>query len=326
MNTQAAQTARARSRGYNMLSAFVARGLTAEMMPSLQKVAALAPALPQPYDAEHAAAAHYQVFGRTVFANQSVFLDGAAQRGGDEVERVRVAYGHCGFAPPVSLEVDGLACEFAALAHLCAAEADAWEDGLAPAAGKARTLQARFLADHLLRWLPGLCEVLQRRPLPLYAKAGVLFGGYVADHAAELASHLAPPGNVALSPAPDPAAADTRLGEIATWLLAPACAGFLLTHDDLHAAAGAGNLPTGFADRRTTLMDLLRAAGAYDALPAVLNVLDARTAQAGAAYAVMADENPALGPWVRPWMDRTANTHSLLAAMRNTQRQVTSWA
>lgn len=310
------EAARARSQGYNLLSALIARGLTVEMMPALQQVAAVAGALPERYDADEAAAEHYALFGRTVFAYASVFCSRAAQRGGEEVARVLVTYAACGFAPPDALEADGLACELAALAYLCAAEADALEDGLAAEVHKSRTHQAQLLADHLLGWLPAICEALQRQPQPLYAVAGALLCGFVGDHAAPFAPEFVPRSAVTLIPAPDPADSSTRLAEIADWLLAPVCTGYLLTRDDLHRVAAAPGIPTGFADRRNTLMDLLRAAGARDALPALLNLLDERVAQASAAYAMMADENPLLEPWVSAWMERTANTHNLLAAMR----------
>ena len=72
----------------------------------------------------------------------------------------------------------------------------------------------------------------------------------------------------------------------------------------------------GFGDRRTLLMDLLRTAGDAGALPALLNMLDARAAQAGAAYALMADDAPALASWPGAWIERTHAAHALLAAMR----------
>ena len=316
---QEAENARARSRGYNLLSVFMATGLSAAMLPALVQVDALAAALPTRFDADTAAAAHFEVFGRAIFASQSVFTDASAQRGGDEVVRVRATYAAMGFEPPSGLEEDSLACELAALAHLCAAEADAWRDGVESAVTQARTLQAAFLVAHMLRWLPPLCEALAQQPLPLYAAMGALLGNVVGDHAAELTADavpLLPPVAVEQPHAPNPAAPATRLTEIVAWLLAPACAGFLLTHTDIQRAAAAAALSTGVSDRRATLMQLLQGAGAYHTLAPLLEALALRATQARAAYAEMEDASPTLAPWVRVWDARAADTLALLAAMR----------
>jgi len=111
-------------------------------------------------------------------------------------------------------------------------------------------------------------------------RVGVDLGAEVLEVSARIGSDLVMAATARLS-APNPLASSTRLGEIADWLLAPASAGFLLTRDDLRAIAVALDIPAGFAERRTLLMDMLRAAGESDALPALLNALDARVAQAG---------------------------------------------
>ncbi len=257
---QRIQTAQARSRGYALLSRFTAHGLCTDMLPTLRQVPLLAETLPQTYDADAAAAAHYAVFGRTVFAYESVFLSDAALRGGHAVARVATTFAECGFAATDAQEADGLPSELACLAHLCAAEAEALEDGQASAADRAHALQAQVLAKHLLCWLPPVCEVMQRLPDSLYANVGALLWDFVADHATALTTPLAfsPPASAPQS-APNPLAQSTRLGEIADWLVAPVGAGFLLTREDLHTMAASLDVPTGFADRRTLLMDLLRA-------------------------------------------------------------------
>ncbi len=267
------------------------------------------------FDPDAAAAAHYQVLGREVFAAQSVFLSVSGRRGGDEVARVLATYARCGFTPPPMLESDDLACQLAALAHLCAAEAESWEDNLAAIANSSCALQAQLLDDHLLRWLPALSEALQRQPFPLYARSAALLLGVVDDHVDHLGATMPAPTPLIAIHTPDPRAADTRLREIADWLLAPVCAGFLLTHGELQAIAAGAVLPHGFVDRHTMLMDMLRAAGAADALPALLTALEARATQATTAYARMAEEWVALKPWVAPWITRVARTTEMLAWM-----------
>ncbi len=310
-----ASQARAYSRGYQLLGAFSAQGLTSQMLELLRQVGALAELLPHLYDAEGAAAAHYRVFGQSVPAWQSAFLSADGRRGGDEAERVQIACAHIGFAPPAALDADSLACELAALAHLCAAEADAWEDGKQSPARQARVLQATFLGDHLLRWLPPLCEALQRQP-PLYAAVGALLRDVVADHASALAAFMPLPQPATVAAPPDVGASETNLGAIVGWLLAPASAGFLLMHEELQQMAASASLPAGFGDRRTTLTQLLRAAGEYDALPLLLDALEVRTAAAAAAYAAMAAASDSLAPWVQGWAARTVVTLGLLNAMR----------
>ncbi len=315
-----AARAHARARGYNLLGLLVGRGLTPELRPLVEAVSALADAwhatLPGPYDADRAAALHYQTFGFHLHAYQSVFLEPDGRLAGGEAERVRSAYVAAGFAPPADDEPDALAAELAYLGRLCAAEGAAWEEGRAADAEQVRRVQRDFLRRHLLRWIAPLCATLERQEVPFDAALGALLLEFVAEHAEELAVHTRPPPAFPPAP-PDPLAdPETRLEQVAAWLLAPPHSGLYLGRADLARLARAANLPAGFGERRTMFLGLLRAAGHYDALPALLDALNRTVTEVEVYYAALLEEHPTLAAWVTPWTRRLAGTHHLLAGLR----------
>ncbi|NOY93408.1 MAG: molecular chaperone TorD family protein [Deltaproteobacteria bacterium] len=76
-------------------------------------------------------------------------------------KQVKVEYARAGFLPPKELLPDHLTTELRYLAALCVAEADAFTRN---ELGRARQLRERerdFLSQHLLCWLPTLCERLE---------------------------------------------------------------------------------------------------------------------------------------------------------------------
>jgi TorA maturation chaperone TorD len=78
--------------------------------------------------------------------------------------------------------------ELGYLAFLCAAESEALEDGKQPIATQIRHLQANFLTNHLLQWLPPLVLAVQRQNHPFYGALAALTLALADDHLAALAS------------------------------------------------------------------------------------------------------------------------------------------
>lgn len=87
------------------------------------------------------------------------------QRSRDEV---LAAYRQAGFERSGDLNVpeDHVAIELEFMARLCRKEADALRAGDEAAAQAARDLQRDFLRDHVLAWVPQLCDDLEKRAQP----------------------------------------------------------------------------------------------------------------------------------------------------------------
>ena len=299
------EIAQARSRAYNLLSQLWLDGLTPALYDHVSHIPELAAALPAQFDADRAAAAHQHLFGFSLFPFESLFLTRDGLVGGEASGRVQEAYFGFGFAPPADHAPDHLGLALAALAFLTGAEADAWRDGLDATAARMAGLQQTFLQQHLARWIAPVTIAVRRSGEPFYAQVAALTDQVVSDH---LATNMALP---TLPPADGLSLDDpgTGLREIARWLLTPLDCGLVLTRDDLRALARAVDLPTGFGDRQQMLVNLLRAAGGYDLLPALVAQLRAVTAAWQAAYAERADAKPEM---VRPWAARATVTAGLL--------------
>lgn len=310
----AAARARLRARGWALLSALAARGPAPDLLPVLRAVPTLAAALPEPLDIDHTAAQHYEVFGLTVPAAQSLFLEVDSPSAGTETQRVYRSYAATGYEPPPGCEADSLAAELALLARLSSGEAGAWSEANSGAARRLRAMQRVFLTDHLLRWLPPLCEALERQAA-FYAAVAGLLAEFAAEHAGDLDAG-APDGwqlPAAANLVADPA---TRLDDLVTHLLLPARCGFLLDRAWMRAAGRAAELPVPFGDRRLMLTSLLRAAGEFEKLAAVLDALEARAALAIDSYAAAADDLPAAAPWWAPWRKQADATRALIRDVR----------
>ena len=118
------------------------QGLTAVSLPYLQTIPDVAAVLPADFDEDQAAADHYQLFGFNVFPYQSIFLDPAGLLGGSITDEVVRSYSQAGLSVgPAGNQAtdespDHLGYELRLMAFLCAAEADAWRDGLPAEAGR----------------------------------------------------------------------------------------------------------------------------------------------------------------------------------------------
>jgi putative dimethyl sulfoxide reductase chaperone len=181
----ASDIALARHHTYTLLGRLYADGLTAELLPYakelLGETAVTQYAIPNTqYDPNEAAATHHTLFRFNIFPYQSIFCDASGLLGGAESERVRAAYLESGFE---TAEPDHIASELHFLAFLCAAEAEARQDGLMAIAAQCQTRQANFLRDHLLTWLPPFVIALEQAGQPFYAALATLTLDFVADHA-----------------------------------------------------------------------------------------------------------------------------------------------
>lgn len=313
------QSAQARANSYDLFSQLFLHGLTADTLPIVQMIPELAATLPDTLDLDRAAAEYQRLFGLNLFPFQSIFLDPSGLVGGDEADRVAAAYAECGFVPLATGEgIDHIGQQLACLAFLCAAEAEALEDGKAAIALRIQRLQQNFLNQHLLRWLPPLVCTLQRQDNPLFATIADLLLGLVDAHAAELeqSSPLTPHPSSLPVPPDLLSKDDTTLRDIAIHFLRPAWSGLALTRSDLTAIGREFRLPSGFAERETQFVNLLRAASQYGQFAAVLDAIGKRIEMDNGYLAASELASSTLRESISIWRQRLNESKQLLEALK----------
>lgn len=319
-----AEAALARHHSYALLSRLFLDGLTSDLLSTLRQIVALAALLPSSFDADEAAATHYDLFGLNVFPYEAVFLDSsprgsAIQLGGPVTQRVQQQMKASSYTPQAGdVSPDHIGHEFGLLAHLSGAEVDAWEDARREIALRLRLRQRDFLHDHLLRWLPALAQAIRDQGQPFYTALGDLALELVQDHALALPiSQIEPSAHT--DAAPSLKDENTGLRQIARFLSAPSLSGVYLSRDTISAMARDVGVPRGFGGRQQMLENLFRAAVQYDSLDALLHALNDVILRWQHAYrnAFVAD----LHPFVQPWQARTFATRALLKEMSLISRE-----
>jgi putative dimethyl sulfoxide reductase chaperone len=310
----------ARHHTYTLLGRLYTDGLTTELLPYARELLGETAVAPYAirntqYDPNEAAAAHHTLFRFNIFPYQSIFRDASGLLGGAESERVRAAYRESGFE---TAEPDHITAELRFLAFLCAAEAEARQDGLAELASQCQTRQANFLRDHLLTWLPPFVIALEQSGQPFYAALATLTLDFVADHAATVGATLVvaqdtvaqdAPGQVQDLPLQD---AKTGLKDIARYLITPPHSGLYLSRDAIADLARACDLPRGFGGRQQMLSNLLYTAVQYGSLNEVLSSLQTILDNWQSNYTKIERVHPHLIPCLTPWQDRLAKTADFL--------------
>jgi hypothetical protein len=256
----------ARSAAYRLLASLWLDGATPDLLATLREVPELGEALPDPFDADLAAAEHHRLLGLQVPPYAGVFLDDEGQIGGAPAALVLALHGRAGLpAPLAGEEADHVGHALTLLARL---------------SGRPE-LEAETLDRALLPWLPWLVEVVERHGGPFHRTVAALTLELALDHRRGL---VLPP---ALDPplahgGPDPVHEPSAgLRDVAAFLVAPARSGLYIARDDVRRMAAADRLPTGFGGRADALETLLRAAAEYGALQGVVDGL-AALMQAGA--------------------------------------------
>jgi len=88
---------------------------------------------------------------------EAALLDESGHLNARATDRVTDFFRACGYRPahrPGVMGMDHLSAELEFLAHLAERERDAWREGDEAKAREALGLAARFLDEHLLRWMP----------------------------------------------------------------------------------------------------------------------------------------------------------------------------
>lgn len=339
------------AQAFELFARLYRHGLTPALMMEAAQLPELAAVAPQPYNADEAAASFYTLFGMNVFPYQSVFLDPEGLLGGTETARVRISYRHMGFVADETGEpADHLAHELDALAFLCQAEAEAWEDGRSDMAAYAQQLQVRFLDEHLLRWLPAFAAAVQRHGDPFYAEVAGLAWSLAAErkrslepgalgtaingemvHGEMISLTLRPFSNgvdndsAVRQSAESPespvdrverllADPQTDLDAIASFLLTPAYSGLYLSRRDISRLSRSVDAPHGFGERRWMLRTLLRSAAEFGQFAAVLKELEDLVNEAMFTLRRYSEETHHSDS-IQPWLERLDATLHLLTML-----------
>ncbi len=311
------QAAQARHYSYTLLSQLYLNGLEPDLRDYLPAIPELAAYMPEPFDADEAAAAHFALFGMNLFPFESLFLDASGLLGGETSEQVGRVFRAIGFdAGPTAVAPDHIGHELAALAFLSHSEAQAL-DYVPNLVASLRTQQRTLLEEHLLRWLPALVVTVRREANPFYTAVADLTLALVADHYAALLDGTPPRAiGFALPTQPDVLAGDgSGLKEIAAVLVAPPLSGVFLGRDQISRVARALALPRGFGDRVQLLTNLLRTAVQYDLFAAVVQALFETVGAWQQAYRAIGAAHPALVPFLAPWIAQTQHSLNVLAEM-----------
>jgi TorA maturation chaperone TorD len=239
---------------------------------------------------EESAADHYHLFGMNVFPYASAFLDDSRMLGGPVAEEALGFYLQGGFRPATTSESpDHLGHELAFTAHLLGEGQD--------------DLLARFLHRHLLAWLLPLVQAVRQQGDGFYTALAELSLSLVVG----CLEGSAPPGKAPFNPPipPDSLLDDpeTRLKDIAGYLLTPAYAGIFLSRDRITALGRQVSLPRGFGDRAQILSNLFHAGADYGVLEGTFGLLREEVRDWIAAYSAW-EGSPQLAPPAGIWKTR----------------------
>lgn len=316
INLSSSEVALARHLTYELLGRLYLEGVTAVTLPTIQIIPNLAKTVPEPFNADEAAADHQTLFGFNVFPYESIFLDGSGLLGGAVTDGVLHSYQEAGFQiESDSNSPDHIGYELHLLAHLCAAEADAWQDSLGDIAERMRYLQHQFLQNHLLRWLVPFVVAVGEQKRPFYTALAQLTLEFINSHYQEIGflreiQFLLPP---------PPSLLDnekTGLKNIAEFLTTPPHSGIYLGRDDVGRLARRQDIPRGFGDRTQMLTNLLRGAAQFDTLPDLIDDVETAVTTWQQQYSTHASAMPALTPFIKPWQERSAQTGQILAQIK----------
>ncbi|MCB9420114.1 MAG: molecular chaperone TorD family protein [Ardenticatenaceae bacterium] len=313
------ELALARHLTYDLLGKLYLEGVTAVTLPTLQIIPSLAQTITRPFNHDESAASHQELFSFNVFPYESIFLDGSGLLGGPAADAVLRSYQAAGFIVDAgSTSPDHIGHELGLLSHLCAAEADAWEDNLTAAADRMRHLQRNFLQSHLLRWLVPFVVAIKQQERPFYTALAQLSLDFIYDHWQEITTDASLPLMGNSLPEPPDLLGDEKTGlkEIATYLITPPYSGLFLSRNDITRLTRSQDIPHGFGDRTQILTNLLRGAAQFEALPNLLSDVQELLRVYQNEYTKATREMRGLTRFIAAWQAQIAETDQLLTQIK----------
>jgi TorA maturation chaperone TorD len=292
------------------------KGVTAEIYPLLKEDPTLFAALPEALDEPDTkhwdtwAADHFHHLGMNVYPNAAMYLDPGGMLGGQVNDQVLNYYKKSPtFYYSESEGADHIGNELAFIVHLL-------QDTTEEADSQSLTLSS-FLHQHLAWWLPVFVRALEMQGDPFFtAVAQDLFKKVIAlSQLDSISSTFIVPETLikTVNPLEDP---ETRLKDIARFLLTPAQSGMLLTRDRIAAFGRSFRLPRGFGDRLQIMHNLIRTAVDYELVDELLSMVEEETSGWEEFYNSTKQQAPELQPTMDFWLSRINKTRSLLREMR----------
>lgn len=194
------------------------------------------------------AAEHTRAFVLALPPYASVYLGPEGKLGGEGADRVAGVWRAVGLTPPG--DADHLAAILALYAELGEASQAAVTQRARDRLAHVRTA---MLWEHVYSWAPAYLDAIRHDP-PFASWAGLL------DRVLRREAALSVPPDglpLALRRAPGALAAEDGYQDVLDVLITPVRAGFILTHDDLAAAAGQAGTGLRRGERRFVLRALL---------------------------------------------------------------------
>lgn len=296
------------------------RGITADLLddlrssPALAEAAGLQPGAPGSTDLDAWAAEHYDLFGMNVFPNAAAYLDPSGMLGGAVAESVQAIYRQAGAKPSSPADgPDHIGNEIGLLLAL--------EPGLdhpvSGGDGHLKPLAIRLWQDHLGPWLPPFHKAVRDHGSPFYAAVVEALLALLSERMPALPETAGPAEpEAAVSPEQLIAEPETRLRDIAGFLLTPALSGVAISRADIARFGRRTRLPRGFGDRRQMLTNLLRTSAEYDQLTDILQLVDEALHGWVEHYAGYEKRYPSLAPAARRWRRRAEGARALIAGMQ----------
>jgi len=283
----------ARARGYRLLSELLLHGAASCGADEIATID------PEAVDSDELDTQYVAAFDLGVPPYASTFLERDGMVGGAVTRAAADAMQRDGELP-VTDEVG--ACHLGVLlghaARLCAT-------------GRDRDA-ARFVARHVLPWLPAHLFALESLPVPFWTRVVRVALDVAVAHVGEAPQPVASVGTDEDDPLRDPGAG---LREVAAYLAAAARCGVFLTDAECSRIGRTLDLPRGFGPRRARIETLLRSAAEYDGLVPLCDALDAVLMHRRARLHQLAEEWADAAALQR-WTDRIDATRCMVATLR----------
>lgn len=311
----------ARANAYALFETLFLRGITPSTIDTLKQVPDLADKVDFERGFEELAADHYSLFVHNMPPYASIFLEADGLPGGNATEQAASAYKECGFIRKGTSEAaDHIGHMLGCLSFLCGAESDAWSDGLPEVAGQIRQLQVKVLENQFLPWAFPFLHGVQSHNNLFFSDLARLAVDTAADHYQNLETLHSPfiPPSTDMTSADDIGNNDTSIHDIVDFLLKPARSGLWLSPEMIGQLGREFELPRGFGERKTILLNMLQAAGKYDAFAKLTKKISEQYSNAQATFEKIRVDQPYLSPFLVPWGLKIEATNTMLNNLEQT--------
>lgn len=309
----------ARSRACDLFGLTLLQGVRSERIAALRAISSLSEHLPTTFHLDTASAEHYRVLTRGVMPMASFFLGDNGLIGGPEAQGVHTAMKADGLQLSRTDAPDHLGLMLAWLSHLLIAESDAHEDHQDTLIGPLQERQRRVLDDHILRFLPVLCESVSQLDAPFYQALLQTLEALLLDLRQNLPGT---PSSLSLPLLERPLAhPEHRLRDMASQLCIPSQCGYFISLTLIQKWGRDLDIPTGFGRRVDCLENLFHGAVRYERMPSLIQTMVRYFKQVDTRRQTDGPSSVYWKPWTERLQDTRAGLHEILESIqRGNQR------